>query len=144
MRDVTLYSMKNKFVHNCRFIHHAKFHCNITMLFKVFKIDFERGKLEKSPNVLVCTKWKCKMPWSGSSDRDHETPFELAWLHNELAWQLWLAVDLCLELGSFSVGSHVPTLKENQLQTIANWFDRYNNHLFFFHLFRIFMILFKK
>ena len=46
--------MKNKFVHNCRFVHHAKFHCNMTMLYNLFKIDFERGggKLEKSPDIF--------------------------------------------------------------------------------------------
>ena len=49
MRDATLYSMKNKAVQNCRFVHHSKFDCNVTMLYKLFKIDFERGELEKSP-----------------------------------------------------------------------------------------------
>ena len=52
MRDVTLLSMKNKSVQNCRFVHHAKFHCNLTTLNKLFKIEFERlggGELEKSP-----------------------------------------------------------------------------------------------
>ena len=48
MRDVTLYSMKKKIVHNCRFVHHAKFHCIMTMLYKLIKIDFDRGELEKS------------------------------------------------------------------------------------------------
>ena len=53
MRDVTLYSMKNKFVHNCRFVHHAKFYCNLTMLYKLFKIDFERGGTGKEPNYYI-------------------------------------------------------------------------------------------
>ena len=52
MRDVTLLSMKNKSVQNCRFVHHAKFRCIMTTLNKLFKIEFERrgggGKLEKS------------------------------------------------------------------------------------------------
>ena len=52
MRDVTLYSMKNKFVHNCQFVHHAKFYCNMTTLNKLFKVEFDRGGggggLEKS------------------------------------------------------------------------------------------------
>ena len=54
MRDVTLLSMKNKSVQNCRFVHHAKFHCIMTTLNKLFKIEFERwggGKLEKSPGI---------------------------------------------------------------------------------------------
>ena len=48
MRDVTLLSMKNKSVQNCRFVHHAKFHCIMTTLNKLFKTEFERGELEKS------------------------------------------------------------------------------------------------
>ena len=43
--------MENKFVHNCRFVHHAKFHCDMTMLNKLFKIEFERGGQEKSRNL---------------------------------------------------------------------------------------------
>ena len=35
--------MKNKFVQNCRFVHHAKFHCIMTTLNRLFKIEFERG-----------------------------------------------------------------------------------------------------
>ena len=42
MRDVTLLSMKNKSVQNCRFVHHAKFHCIMTTLNELFKIEFER------------------------------------------------------------------------------------------------------
>ena len=42
MRDVTLLSMKNKSVQNCRFVHHAKFHFIMTTLNKLFKIEFER------------------------------------------------------------------------------------------------------
>ena len=52
MRDVTLLCMKNKYVHSCQFVHHAKFHCIMTTLIKLFKIEFETGgKLEKSLNV---------------------------------------------------------------------------------------------
>ena len=32
-----------------RFVHHAKFHCIMTTLIKLFKIEFERGGMEKSP-----------------------------------------------------------------------------------------------
>ena len=52
MRDVTLYSMKNKSVHSCRFVHHAKFHCIMTTLKTLFEIKFERGELEKSRNFF--------------------------------------------------------------------------------------------
>ena len=48
MHDVTKQNMKNKSVHSCRFVHHAKFHCIMTTLIKLFKNEFERGKLEKS------------------------------------------------------------------------------------------------
>ena len=41
--------MKNKSVHICRFVHHAKFHCIMTTLKILFEIEFERGELEKSP-----------------------------------------------------------------------------------------------
>ena len=41
--------MMNKSVQNCRFVHHAKFHCIMTTLNRLFKIEFERGGgLEKS------------------------------------------------------------------------------------------------
>ena len=50
MRDLTLLSMKNKSVQNCRFVHHAKFHCIMTALNKLFKIEFERwGETGKEP-----------------------------------------------------------------------------------------------
>ena len=49
MRDATLYSMENKSAQNYRFNHHSKFHCNMTMLYRLFKNDFEKGELEKSP-----------------------------------------------------------------------------------------------
>ena len=48
MRDVTLYSMKNESDQSFRFVHHAKFHCIMITLNKLFKIEFERGELEKS------------------------------------------------------------------------------------------------
>ena len=35
--------MKNKSVHSYRFVHHAKFHCIMTTLNKLFKNNFERG-----------------------------------------------------------------------------------------------------
>ena len=43
MRDVTLLNMKNKSVHSCRFVHHAKYHCLMTTLIKLFEIEFEKG-----------------------------------------------------------------------------------------------------
>ena len=50
MRDVTLESMKNKSVQNCRFVHQAKFHCIMATLKKLFKIEFERwGETGKEP-----------------------------------------------------------------------------------------------
>ena len=45
--------MKNKSVHSWRFVHHAKFHCIMTTLNKLFKIEFERGELERSQYVIV-------------------------------------------------------------------------------------------
>ena len=46
--------MKNKSVHSCRFVHHAKFHCIMTTFNKLFKIEFERGnwKTPKRSNIL--------------------------------------------------------------------------------------------
>ena len=41
--------MKNKSVHSCRFVHHAKFYCIMTTLNKLFKIKFERGETGKEP-----------------------------------------------------------------------------------------------
>ena len=35
--------MKNKSVQNCRFVHHAKFHCIMTTLNILFSIEFEKG-----------------------------------------------------------------------------------------------------
>ena len=48
MRDVTLQSTKNKSVHSCRFVHHAKFHRIMTTLDKHFKTEFEGLGLQKS------------------------------------------------------------------------------------------------
>ena len=36
--------MKNKSDQSCRFVHHAKFHCIMITLNKLFKIEFERGE----------------------------------------------------------------------------------------------------
>ena len=38
-----LLRMKNKSVQNCRFVHHAKFHCIMTTLNRLFKIEIQRG-----------------------------------------------------------------------------------------------------
>ena len=53
MRDVTLLSMKNKSVQNCRFVHHAKFHYIMRTLNKFFKIEFERwgGNWKRAKNL---------------------------------------------------------------------------------------------
>ena len=51
--------MKNKSVQNCRFVHHAKFHCIMTTLNRLFKIEFERGGgTGKEPTELqiLCKK----------------------------------------------------------------------------------------
>ena len=56
MRDVTLLNMKNKSVHSCRFVHHAKYHCLMTTLIKLFEIEFEKGgELEKSQQKLAAS-----------------------------------------------------------------------------------------
>ena len=54
--------MKNKSVHSCQFVHHAKFHCIMTMLNKLFKIEFERGgELEKSQRFEVLVMFKFRL-----------------------------------------------------------------------------------
>ena len=40
--------MKNKSVQNCRFVHHAKLHCIVTTLNRLFKIEFERGDWKRA------------------------------------------------------------------------------------------------
>ena len=46
--------MKNKSVHRCRFVHHAKIHCIMTTLNKPFKFEFERGgETGKEPDFLA-------------------------------------------------------------------------------------------
>ena len=73
--------MKNKSVHSCRFVHHAKFHCIMTTLNKLFKIEFERGGGEtgKEPNFwnncpigLVPTLvYAFRAQWSGYNVSTH-------------------------------------------------------------------------
>ena len=41
--------MKNKSVQNCRFVHHAKFHCIMSTLNRLFEIEFKRGETGKEP-----------------------------------------------------------------------------------------------
>ena len=54
MRDVTLLSMKNKSVQNCRFVHHAKFHCIMTTLNKLFKLNLKGGgETGKEPFLFI-------------------------------------------------------------------------------------------
>ena len=43
--------MKNKYVQNCQFVNHAKFHCITTMLNRLFSIEFERGETGKEPKA---------------------------------------------------------------------------------------------
>ena len=51
--------MKSKSVHSCRFVHHAKFHCVLTTLKKLFKIEFERrGETGKEPSAQAVVKMK--------------------------------------------------------------------------------------
>ena len=40
-------------VHSWWFVHHAKFHCIMTRLNKLFKVEFERGEPEKSPKTVL-------------------------------------------------------------------------------------------
>ena len=42
--------MKKKSVLNCRFVHHAKLHCIVATLNRLFKIEFERGGTGKEPH----------------------------------------------------------------------------------------------
>ena len=42
--------MKKKSVQNCRFVHHAKLHCIVATLNRLFKIEFERGGTGKEPH----------------------------------------------------------------------------------------------
>ena len=44
--------MKNKSVHSCHSVHHAKFHCIMTTLNKLFKIEFERGDWKRANGAL--------------------------------------------------------------------------------------------
>ena len=44
--------MKNKSVHSCRFVQHAKFHCIMTTLNRLFKIEFGKGKLENADALI--------------------------------------------------------------------------------------------
>ena len=57
MRDVTLWSINNKSDQNCRFVHHAKFHCIMTTFNRLFKIQFGRGELEKSQKFFLHNIW---------------------------------------------------------------------------------------
>ena len=45
--------MKNKSVHSCGFVHHAKFLCIVTNLIKLFKNEFERGEPGKEPHSAL-------------------------------------------------------------------------------------------
>ena len=65
--------MKNKSVQNCRFVHHAKCHCFMTTLNRLFKIEIQRGGTGKEPLAGLGSMWftlrslhsreiKCKLP----------------------------------------------------------------------------------
>ena len=47
---ITMSDIRNKSVHSCQLVHHAKFHCMVTTLNKLFKIEFERVELGKNPS----------------------------------------------------------------------------------------------
>ena len=51
--------MKNKSVQNCRFVHHAKFHCIMTTLNRLFSIEFEKGGGNWKRAVLVKAHAEC-------------------------------------------------------------------------------------
>ena len=55
--------MKNKSVHSCRFVHHAKFHCIMPMLNKLFKFEFERGDWKRAGSCIgeVMNLFNCKI-----------------------------------------------------------------------------------
>ena len=68
--------MKNKSVHSCQFVHHAKFHCIMATLKKLFKVEFERGELEKSQKCvfdfnlrLFCENASLHAPYKVQSDK---------------------------------------------------------------------------
>ena len=63
MRDVTLLSMTNKSVQNCRIVHHSNFivHCRISLQCDNVKFKFEGGGgLEKSQYAKRKTIFKDK------------------------------------------------------------------------------------
>ena len=61
--------MKNKSVHNCQFVHHANFHCIMTTLNKVSKMNLKGGGLEKSRKIN-----------SSSVRKNHQYPaFQIRW-----------------------------------------------------------------
>ena len=53
MRDVSMWRMKNKSVHSCQFFPHAKIHCIMATLNKLFKNEFESAETEKEPRNLA-------------------------------------------------------------------------------------------
>ena len=55
--------MKNKSVPNCRFVHHAKLHCIVITLNRLFKSEFERGELEKGRKIFDMFRRRSKNFW---------------------------------------------------------------------------------
>ena len=53
--------MKNKSVQNCRFVHHAKFHCIMKTLNRLFKTEFERGGGNWKRAAQFLSHWDCWM-----------------------------------------------------------------------------------
>ena len=77
--------MKNKSVQNCRFVHHAKFHCIMKTLNRLFKTEFERGgELEKSRSVFIALrllnagKIECNKTEKSSSTYHGQTDFSVS------------------------------------------------------------------
>ena len=59
--------MKNKSVQNCRFVHHAKFHCIMTTLNRLFKVNLKGGgNWKRAPSLFSLTPkklWQFQKLW---------------------------------------------------------------------------------
>ena len=84
--------MKNKSVHSCRFVHHAKLHCLMTTLSNLFKIEFERGNwkralvssgcnfAERCKKKIVFTK---KIVFPGAFEQKQSVVLKNIWIIND-------------------------------------------------------------
>ena len=79
--------MKNKSVHSCRFVHHAKFHCIMTTLNNLFKVEFEKGggtgKEPAKPSKLMRVVLKKKVQRGQSGQRTMSV-----WRYLQGKWRL--------------------------------------------------------